>query len=122
MGVVEGDLALLRARLVARAEQLRAEVQRAGQGQLDALASEGHEVTDRKDEAATRIADEISAAEEQRDRAELERVEAALARIAAGAYGICSDCEDRIALPRLIAQPAAERCASCESAREARSS
>jgi len=45
---------------------------------------------------------------------DLDRIDAALARIADGTYGICIDCEDPIGLQRLRAYPSALRCAACQ--------
>ena len=39
---------------------------------------------------------------------------AALERVAAGEYGVCVDCGEDIAQPRLAANPAADRCAECQ--------
>jgi len=44
--------------------------------------------------------------------------QAALQRLDAGVYGDCVDCGQPIALERLRVQPAAERCAACQAARE----
>jgi DnaK suppressor protein len=44
----------------------------------------------------------------------LRQVEAALARIAAGAYGICAECEEEISEKRLAAVPWAEYCIGCQ--------
>lgn len=81
----------------------------------------------RKDEAGLpRHADETdddAAAETQRqaDVTHLARsatalsdIETALARIEAGDYGLCVDCEEPIDLRRLQAHPAALRCAQCQ--------
>ena len=46
-------------------------------------------------------------------RAELADVERALARIAAGTYGICTNCGKRITVARLDARPTAELCIDC---------
>lgn len=43
------------------------------------------------------------------------RLHAALARMAAGAYGHCEDCGEQIAPGRLRLDPAATRCISCAS-------
>jgi DnaK suppressor protein len=82
---------------------------------------------DRRDEAGLppRAAetDDDAAAETQRsadlvhlsrNAAELDRIDAALKRVDDGSYGICIDCEEPIALPRLHAYPAALRCAACQ--------
>lgn len=51
---------------------------------------------------------------------ELEQVDAALARVDAGTYGICVECEQRIAPDRLAALPYALRCAECAAREESR--
>lgn len=53
-----------------------------------------------------------------RDVGELRQVEAALARIDEGSYGFCIDCGQEIPLARLNANPSAERCILCQTARE----
>lgn len=50
----------------------------------------------------------------------LHEIEAALARIDAGEYGLCIDCEEPIDLRRLRAHPAALRCAGCQQQVETR--
>ncbi len=49
----------------------------------------------------------------------MEKIDAALARMANGRYGLCIDCGDDIGEGRLIAQPWAEACAACQKHREA---
>ncbi len=51
-------------------------------------------------------------------KAELEAIDRALARIAAGTYGRCEACGGAIPLGRLQALPAAARCLPCEEAHE----
>jgi DnaK suppressor protein len=46
-------------------------------------------------------------------RAELTEIDHALARIAAGTYGICARCGNRITVARLDARPTAELCIDC---------
>lgn len=45
---------------------------------------------------------------------ELQAVSEAIARIDAGTYGVCDDCEKPIAQPRLEALPYAIRCIKCQ--------
>jgi DnaK suppressor protein len=45
---------------------------------------------------------------------ELAQIEAALARIADGRYGVCIDCGEAIPPARLDANPAATRCTRCQ--------
>ena len=47
---------------------------------------------------------------------ELKRVDAALARIAAGTYGVCAACGEPIEPRRLAAAPYAVQCADCAGA------
>ncbi len=50
----------------------------------------------------------------QLELADLQDIDAALAHIAAGSYGLCSGCGLCIALRRLRAQPAARMCLACQ--------
>jgi DnaK suppressor protein len=62
----------------------------------------------------------VGDAEARRDREELMQVEAALRRWDAGDFGVCADCGEPIARERLQVQPAALRCAACQTAHEGR--
>jgi DnaK suppressor protein len=48
----------------------------------------------------------------------LQRVEAALTRVAGGTYGECLRCEEPVGFERLAVQPEAALCIACQSARE----
>jgi DnaK suppressor protein len=48
----------------------------------------------------------------------LEKIRAALARLAAGDYGICDQCDDEIREARLHALPFATRCRQCQETAE----
>lgn len=54
----------------------------------------------------------------ERETAELEAIDAALARIEADNYGDCVDCGVEIAPARLQASPEAPRCIRCQEKRE----
>lgn len=56
----------------------------------------------------------------QRHAAELEEIDAALARIEDGSYGTCEECDANIGAPRLEAQPTARRCIACQEQLEQR--
>ena len=90
-------------------ESALAEV-RGGDPQRD--ASDPHELAQANERSAVRDA------EATRDHDELVAVRAALARLKDGSYGECTDCGQPIALPRLLAQPAAARCIDCQSRAE----
>ena len=111
-------LTQLRDLLTYRLRELRAEFHAAGQAQRELTGASEHEVTDRKDEATQRQLSDLDGAQEQRDFDEMAQVEAALQRLDAGTYGDCADCGEPISLQRLQVQPAALRCAPCQSACE----
>lgn len=58
----------------------------------------------------------------EREAAELNAIDAALARIEAGSYGQCTDCGVDIAAARLQASPEAPRCIGCQEKLEKRAS
>jgi RNA polymerase-binding transcription factor len=71
------------------------------------------------DETASRKAgDELRVALARHDLKELQQIDAALARIAAGLYGACVECGDPIGYERLVAAPYTARCVSCQTAFE----
>jgi DnaK suppressor protein len=57
---------------------------------------------------------ELELALDDRESTELRLVDAALARIEAGTYGLCTDCGVEIPLARLHAAPEAPRCIACQ--------
>lgn len=60
----------------------------------------------------------MAQATERRKQVQLRRVEAALARIAAGDYGFCQTCDEPIAPRRLAVDPTATLCIGCASTSE----
>lgn len=58
--------------------------------------------------------DEIVIQLQQNDAKLLRAIEKALARIEAGEFGICSDCEEEIPRPRLEAVPWTRVCVACK--------
>jgi RNA polymerase-binding transcription factor DksA len=49
---------------------------------------------------------------------EIRRLGDARTRIENGTFGVCIDCNDKIAYRRLAANPTAVRCAACQQQRE----
>lgn len=68
---------------------------------------------DWEDAASERQGDEVLTALGQSDRAEIRRIDAALARIEAGDYGDCVQCGNPIAEKRLQLLPDTPFCANC---------
>lgn len=116
--LTQDHLMTLRNALSYRLGELRAEVAADGQARAQAAAPGTPEVADHKDQAQAMQDEALMDVQERRDRDELARVLAALGRLDHGVYGDCMDCGEPIALPRLLVQPAAERCAACQVAFE----
>jgi len=72
----------------------------------------------RNDVHNRRLQDDLALALLQMQSETLVRVDAALARLDAGGYGLCVECEREIATRRLQTLPFAERCQACEEKRE----
>jgi DnaK suppressor protein len=79
---------------------------------------DAHEVHSNADEAETMRLDDVRLAEAEVDRVRLREIEQALQRMAEGSYGVCADCGVHIPRERLLAQPMAIRCASCQATAE----
>jgi RNA polymerase-binding transcription factor DksA len=115
MNIETPHLATLRNLLTDRLRDLESEIH------ADELAwrrDAAGDVTDRKEEAAAFVQDGMLEAHELRDVDELKQVRHALERLDAGTYGDCAECGEPIALQRLLVEPSAERCASCQAALE----
>ena len=78
----------------------------------DLLLQDGDDATQRDAER------EVDFARVDRDAVLLAEIDQALARLEAGRYGLCADCGEAIALPRLQSAPQALCCVACESSHE----
>jgi len=111
----QSHLRQLRELLEYRLAELRADVAAATQVHV---REDPREVGDRKDVADRERESLRDAAEEARDRVEMDGVAAAIARLDTGVYGDCVDCGEPIVFERLFVQPAAVRCAPCQAKHE----
>jgi len=104
---------VLEAKLVARRAELRAEIEAKLNTQDDpALMGLRNRMED--DWAVADLETAMDVAEVSRDAAELHEVDAALARIKEGSYGVCLECGAPIPFGRLDAYPMAARCIACQ--------
>ncbi|TXC65355.1 TraR/DksA family transcriptional regulator [Piscinibacter aquaticus] len=106
--------AQVRATLQDREARLRAEVEATrarGEGDPTRVA---REATDRGEDAESQVELGLNDAEVARDVAELREIGEALARLDAGRYGLCKDCDEPIDERRLAAEPFAIRCTACQ--------
>ncbi len=99
--------------LVQREQALRADIRReiSSQDEYVQLASE---VPDPGDLSFANLSVDLGNAAVTRDLHELRAVELARKRIDCGTYGECVSCGYAIPFERLLAMPAAERCAPCQ--------
>ena len=109
----EGDLARFRALIGQRLADLAAE---------DALGQDGQSVVMLDQQAVGRLSrmdalqsQAMAKATQARRSAMVPRLQAALARIDSGDFGICQDCGEDIAMKRLEFDPAAAVCIACAS-------
>jgi RNA polymerase-binding protein DksA len=68
---------------------------------------------DSEEQAAGRENDEVLERLDDRGREEIQMIEAALARMDAGTYGICGSCGETISSQRLAALPYTTACITC---------
>jgi DnaK suppressor protein len=111
----------------ARLRALRAETAAALEARLHGHGAERHDeagmprrADDTDDDASAEAQRSMDIAQLSHATAELGEIDAALARIADGSYGLCIDCGGPIGRPRLLVHPMAVRCAPCQSRRERR--
>lgn len=115
------DIELFEQRLAKRREELRWLIH-------DALIASKREdyvelagsVHDAGEESVAELLADMRLSTLDREVGELRDVEAALARIADGVYGKCTDCGDAIGRERLDAYPTAKRCLRCQTVYETR--
>jgi DnaK suppressor protein len=104
------DHTATRAELLARKQELQARIARVHDDLT--RASETPE-QDFAEQAVQRENDEVLAQLEASARAEVARIDRALARVANGTYGICASCAGEIDPARLHVVPDADRCVKC---------
>jgi DnaK suppressor protein len=106
-----------RPRLLARREVLVNRLALVRKNILDATTDqllEGTFATHLADEATDMIDAEVNVSDVGVIEDKIEEIDAALARISHGTYGVCTDCGEPIDPARLKALPAAERCIRCQ--------
>lgn len=110
----------LRQALTERKKQLAREIEEGAQLRLeeDRFANIAGEVADAGDASTATEQADLRNAQIERDVLEMRNIEAALERMESGSYGICTRCGGDIAIARLRANPAAERCIECQAAYE----
>ncbi|WP_457324724.1 TraR/DksA family transcriptional regulator [Roseateles sp. P5_E11] len=113
----QAHLPMLRQLLLYRQTELRAEVH-AAQLARQAVQTQSQEVRDLKDDAELMQRQQTEDFQAARDLRELQDVDDALGRLAAGGYGDCANCGEAIPVARLTALPSVRLCAGCQAVRE----
>jgi DnaK suppressor protein len=119
----EKTISALKARLeedLARIEADVAEIDRNERESQSEASGENVYRDHMADQGSATFERELDMTFEENERDLLGDVRAALARIAAGTYGICERCTAEIPAARLEAVPTANLCIACKEAEEAR--
>ena len=87
--------------------------QRGGKASRVEVAAE-HFAHNEDSDAQVNTARDLEFAINEHETAELAAIDAALARLSAGTYGHCTDCDATIPEARLNAAPEAARCIGCQ--------
>ena len=115
------ELAEVQAELEAEAAELRAETDQAGAAIAGLLGDSVTEAGDDEADASSKVYErERELAISNNARELLEQTEHALARIAAGTYGVCESCGQPVGKARLLAFPRATLCVECKQRQERR--
>ena len=75
-------------------------------------------VRDLEDQSVADLLVDLNLSSIDRHILEIRDIDASIIRIAERNYGICTDCDEPIPAKRLLAQPTASRCLSCQELRE----
>ncbi|HST87120.1 MAG TPA: TraR/DksA C4-type zinc finger protein [Ktedonobacterales bacterium] len=113
------DAAAVRERLTAERDRLRSDIYERTEGAeavlpVDPLNDSGGMASDQADDADAMADAERNQAIIRNSQALLEQVNAALARLDAGTYGICANCGKEINPRRLERAPYATLCIDCQ--------
>lgn len=115
--VVDEEWQITMREAMARQRQQLLSVVQSTQAQM---AEKSGDLPDVSDRASEGFEDELSVGLIAIEAAQLDDIEAAIARIDDGSYGLCADCGRPIPRKRLEVLPFARRCLTCEGANERR--
>jgi len=102
-----------------RLREARAELYRTVVQTDDELATlESHQPGAPGEDVNTELATAVLSRLEGQEKHELDEIDAAQARLAAGTFGVCEGCGKPIPLARLRAMPTARSCVPCQLKRE----
>ncbi len=83
------------------------------------LSSDREDLLDSGDVATVELNQSFKIRLREREEKLLRKIEAALARIDGGTYGVCEECGEEIEIKRLLVRPVTTLCIDCKSRQEA---
>lgn len=110
-GLTPAQLEKMRVKLTERARRLR-DKSRDKLDEVEDSADDGG--GDAADRASLSLDLDLMVDSAARETKELQNIEDAIAKIEAGTYGVCEECDDVIALARLEYVPNAQFCIECQ--------
>lgn len=108
------EITTLRGELESRRDELQARLGEDMESVRSGEAGDTRGGSDRGDESVSTVEQEFRLKRAESGNRELVEINAALARMDAGEYGICVDCDEPIGAARLKAVPAVARCIRCQ--------
>ncbi len=79
---------------------------------------QGEAFPDLGDQATAEAEQNFTLRLREREQKLLKKIEGALERISKNTFGICEECEEEIAMPRLLARPVTTFCIDCKTKQE----
>ena len=117
-GGQHADSAVVRATLLQRRDALVGEIAGRERKTIHSVGEPAGREPGERGETANEVELEVDLAEIDREGRELEEINAAIAAIDAGTYGVCAECEKPIGQARLSVQPEALYCIACAASKE----
>lgn len=99
-------------------EKMRVNILANNERLIDAIKDDVQALPDENDRASKESEFTVELRERERERRLLDKVDAAIKRVANKNFGYCHECGDPIGLPRLLARPVATFCIECKNLQE----
>src|SRR5262245_16711500 len=110
----EDDIVYFRQLLIERRAEILDEAERTAQG----MGEEAESYADPTDRGVLEGERNRTLRIRDRERKLLSKIDAAIARLEAGTFGVCDECSDPIGAERLRARPVTTLCIACKAAEE----
>ncbi|MFO7727023.1 MAG: RNA polymerase-binding protein DksA [Desulfonatronovibrio sp.] len=97
---------------------MREDIQQEGENTIENMTEDREMHADPADRASAESERAFILRLRDRDRKLIQKIDQALQRIEEGSFGVCDECGDDIAIPRLKARPVTTLCIKCKSRQE----